>query len=139
MIRQSLPGIRSLGYVERERLQRQIMHKSLSGIPVGVFTDITPINFVGVPTCETASDYDNNGRIEKATLRFATNDSIPLYKGLAFVMTDCDGRSWILGTREKPRPIVKVNGSTGVPDGDASTWNFEVTLYAHRALIECEK
>jgi len=138
MIRQSLPGIMTLGYVERKKLQKQMMHKSLAGLLVGVFTDITSIDFVGVPTCETESDYDNNGRIEKATLRFATNDSIPIYKDLAFVMKDCNGQSWVLGTREMPRPIVKVGHSTGTPGSDVNIWNFEVTLYSHRALIACE-
>ena len=96
MITQSLPGITSLGYVPSERLQRQIMQKALAGLPVGVFTDIAPINFVGVPTCVTQSDYDNNGRLEKASLKFVTNDFFPPFAvidthdpifGMGFQMT----------------------------------------------------
>ena len=138
MIKQSLPGIKNLGYVLSERLQRQITSKSLVNLPVGVFTDITPINFVGNPACETQSDYDNNGRLEKSTLRFLTNDNIPIYKNIAFVMTDVNGQSWLLGTREKPRPIIRVTKNTGVPEGDPSAYSFEVTLYAHKALVACQ-
>lgn len=138
MIKQSLPGIKRLGYVAADRLQRQSMHKSIVGIPVGVFTDITLINFVGTPTCEVESDYDNNGRLENTTLRFATNDNIPIYKPIAFVFTDVNGDSWLLGTREKPRPIIKVERSTGQPGGDENVYAFNVTMYAHKALIKCE-
>ena len=138
MITQSLPGITSLGYVPSERLQRQIMQKALAGLPVGVFTDIAPINFVGVPTCVTQSDYDNNGRLEKASLKFVTNDNIPIFKDIAFVMTDSNGKSWLLGTKERPRPIIRIERSTGTPEGDGNEFAFEVSLYAHKALIECQ-
>ena len=138
MITQSLPGITSLGYVPSERLQRQIMQKALAGLPVGVFTDIAPINFVGVPTCVTQSDYDNNGRLEKASLKFVTNDNIPIYTDIAFVMTDSNGKSWLLGTKERPRPIIRIERSTGTPEGDGNAFSFEVSLYAHKALIECQ-
>ena len=119
MITQSLPGITSLGYVPSDRLQRQIMQKALAGLPVGVFTDIAPINFVGVPTCVTQSDYDNNGRLEKASLKFVTNDNIPIYKDIAFVMTDSNGKSWLLGTKERPRPIIRmyINASSMISAG----------------------
>ena len=50
MNRQSIPGIKALGYVPAERLQREIMYKHLAGLPVGIFTEVTPIAFVGVPT-----------------------------------------------------------------------------------------
>ena len=138
MTTQSLPGITKLGYVPSENLQRQIMQKRLAGLPVGVFTDIIPIDFVGVPTCTTVSDYDNNGRLEKATLKFVTNDNIPIYKDIAFVITDSNNKSWLLGTKEKPRPIIHIEHNTGTPSGDVNAYAFEVSLYAHKALIECQ-
>ena len=81
MDRLSLPGIKAIGYIPAERLQREIMYKHLAGIPVGIFTDVTPIAFVGVPTCEAVSTYNNNGRVEQTTLRFQTLDDVPLYAG----------------------------------------------------------
>lgn len=50
MDRLSLPGIKAIGYIPAERLQREIMYKHLAGIPVGIFTNVTPIAFVGVPS-----------------------------------------------------------------------------------------
>lgn len=134
---QSLPGIRFLGYVPAERLQREIMYKYLAGVPVGIFTDVTPINFVGVPTCEAVSSYNNNGRIEQATLRFNTLDELPTNSHIAFVITDCNGQSYVIGQHEKPRPIIKTSSATGTPSGDPAVCSVEVTLYAQKSLIPC--
>lgn len=137
MIQQKLPGIMSLGYVQGKYLQRQMMQKSLTGIPVGIMTDITPINFVGDVTCEAVSDYDNGGRIEKTTLKFMTNDKILLYTDIAFVVTDTNRQSFVIGTREKPHPIIRMTISTGEPGGEPAVFSYEVTLYARRSLIPC--
>ena len=134
---QSLPGIKFIGYAPSELLQREMMYKYLAGLPVGVFTDLTPINFVGVPTCEAVSNYGNNGRIEQTTLRFKTLDELPTYRHVAYVVTDCNGQSYIIGQREKPRPIVKVTRDTGTPNGDPSVCSVEITLYAQKSLIPC--
>lgn len=137
MERQSLPGIKFIGYVTAERLQREIMYKHLAGVPVGIFTDITPIAFSGVPTCEAASAYKDNGRIEQTVLRFKTLDELPTNRHVAFVVTDCNNQSYIIGQREKPRPIVNITQNTGTPDGDPAVLSVEVTLYAQKSLIPC--
>lgn len=113
------------------------MYKHLAGIPVGVFTDITPIAFCGVPTCEAVSTYNKNGRIEQTTLRFRTLDVLPTTRHVAFVVTDCNGQSYIIGQHEKPRPIVKVTHDTGTPNGDPAVATVEITLYAQKSLIPC--
>lgn len=135
---QSLPGIKFIGYVPADRLQREIMYKHLAGMAVGIFTDVTPIAFCGVPTCEAVSTYNKNGRVEQTTLRFNTLDDLPQTRHIAFVITDCNGKSYIIGQHEKPRPIVKVAQSTGTPNGDPAVLSVEVTLYAQKSLIPCE-
>ena len=137
MTSQSLPGIKFIGYVPSDFLQREMMYKSLAGLPVGVFTDVTPISFVGVPTCTAESTYGNNGRVEQTVLRFKTLDDLPTSRHIAFVVTDCNNQSYIIGQREKPRPIVKATCDTGTPDGDPAVCSVEVTLYAQRSLIPC--
>lgn len=137
MNRQSLPGIKALGYVPAEKLQREIMYKHLAGLPVGIYTDITPIDFIGAPTCEAVSTYNNNGRVEQTTLRFQTLDDVPTNRHIAFVITDCNGQSYVIGQHEKPRPIIKVSGHTGTPSGDPAVRTVEVTLYAQKSLIPC--
>ena len=136
-ITQSLPGIKFIGYVLADNLQREMMNKHLANLPVGIFTDITPIAFCGVPTCEAVSTYNNNGRIEQTTLRFKTLDDLPTYSHVAYVVTDCNNQSYIIGQREKPRPIVKVTRDTGTPNGDPSVATVEITLYAQKSLIPC--
>ena len=136
-ILQSLPGIKFIGYVGADKLQREMMYKHLAGLPVGVFTDITPIAFSGLPTCEAVSSYNNNGRIEMTTLRFRTLDALPSSRHVAFVVTDCLNRSYIIGTMEKPRPMVKVTRDSGAPAGDPCVATVEVTLYAQKSLIPC--
>lgn len=133
----SLPGIKFIGFVGAENLQREMMFKHLAGIPVGVFTDITPIAFCGVPTCEAVSTYNKNGRIEQTTLRFRTLDVLPTTRHVAFVVTDCNNQSYIIGQHEKPRPIVKVTRDTGTPNGDPAVATVEITLYAQKSLIPC--
>ena len=137
MDHQSLPGIEFIGYVPAENLQREIMYKHLAGLPVGIFTSITPIAFVGVPTCEAVSTYNNNGRVEQTTLRFKTLDDVPTNRHIAFVITDCNGQSYVIGQHEKPRPIIKTTGATGTPNGDPAVCSVEVTLYAQKSLIPC--
>lgn len=134
---QSLPGIKFIGFVLAERLQREIMLKHLAGLAVGVFTDVTPITFVGVPTCEAVSSYNNNGRLEQTTLRFNTLDDLPTNRHVAFVVTDCNNQSYVIGQNEKPRPIVKVTQNTGMPNDDPAVLSVEVTLYAQKSLIPC--
>lgn len=134
---QSLPGIKFIGHVPAENLQREIMNKHLAGLPVGIFTDITPIAFCGVPTCEAVSTYNNNGRIEQVTLRFKTLETLPLNRHVAYIVTDCNAQSFIIGQREKPRPIVKITRDTGTPNGDPSVCSVEITLYAQKSLIPC--
>ena len=133
----SLPGIKFIGFALAENLQREMMFKHLAGIPVGIFTDITPIAFCGVPTCEAVSTYNKNGRIEQTTLRFKTLDVLPTTRHVAFVVTDCNNQSYIIGQHEKPRPIVKVTRDTGTPNGDPAVATVEITLYAQKSLIPC--
>lgn len=123
--------------VPAENVQRQIMFKHLAGLTVGIFTDIVPIRFIGIPTCEAVSTYNNNGRLEQTTLRFRTLDEVPTNKHIAFVVTDCNNQSYVIGQHEKPRPIVKITQNTGTPDGDPSVCEVEVTLYAQKSLIPC--
>ena len=134
---QSLPGIKFIGYVLADNLQREMMNKHLANLPVGIFTDITPIAFCGVPTCEAVSTYNNNGRIEQTTLRFKTLDDLPTNRHVAYVVTDCNNQSYIIGQRERPRPIVKVTRDTGTPNGDPAVASVEITLYAQKSLIPC--
>ena len=137
MVYQSLPGICFVGYVDCNRLQRHSELKAQVGLPVAVFADIIPVNYAGVPTCECQSDYDNNGRLEKTTLKFVTTDRLQDLRRVAFVIKDCNGKAYIIGHREPPFPIIKWTKATGTPGGDSSAITVEITLFAHKSLTLC--
>ena len=133
----SLPGIAQIGYVECEKLQPNIVLKHSSGTPVGIFAEITDIGFFGQPTCEAVEEYDSNGRRVVTSLKFVTNDNIPTYKHLAFVITDVSGTSYIIGSRERPYPVIKSYTSSGSPSGESKANSYEVRWTAIASPIPC--
>ena len=134
---QSLPGIAQIGYVECESLQPNVALKHSSGIPVGIFSEIVPVRFFGVPTCETSSEYDSNGRKVVTSLKFVTNDNIPLNKHLAFVISDASGAFYIIGSRERPYPVVKSFANSGTPSGESNATTYEVRWTAICPPVPC--
>ena len=134
----SLPGIAQIGYVECENIHPNIVLKHSSGIPVGIFTEIVPIRFFGSPSYETIEEYDNNGRKVVTSLTFVTNDNIPTYKHLAFVITDASGTSYIIGSRERQYPVIKSSANSGTPSGESKATSYEVRWTAIASPIPCE-
>ena len=133
----SLPGIAQIGYCLCENIQPNIVLKHSSGIPVGVFTEITPVHFFGQPSYEAVEEYDNNGRKAITALNFVTNDNIPTYKHLAFVITDVSGPSYIIGSRERPYPVIKSSTNSGSPSGESKATSYEVRWTAIASPIPC--
>ena len=133
----SLPGIAQIGYCLCENIQPNIVLKHSSGLPVGVFTKIVPIRFFGSPSCETTEEYDNNDRKVVTSLTFVTNDNIPTYKHLAYVITDASGTSFIIGSRERPYPVINSSTSSGSPSGESKAISYEVRWTAIASPIPC--
>lgn len=128
----SLPGIAQIGYCLCENIQPNIVLKHSSGIPVGIFTEITPVRFFGQPSYEAVEEYDNNGRKVLCTLKFVSNDNIPLHKHLAFVITDASGTSFIIGSRERPYPVVKSSATSATPQ--VNLMPLPTKLSSHRLV-----
>lgn len=133
----SLPGIAQIGYVECEKLQPNIVLKHSSGTPVGIFAEITDICFFGQPTCEAVEEYDSNGRKVVTSLKFVTNDNIPTYKHLAFVITDASGTSFIIGSRERQYPVIKSSATNGTPQGESNATTYEIKWTSICKPIRC--
>ena len=117
----SLPGIAQIGYCLCENIQPNIVLKHSSGIPVGIFTEITPVRFFGQPSYEAVEEYDN----------------IPLHKHLAFVITDASGTSFIIGSRERPYPVVKSSATSGNPSGESNATTYEIKWSSVGMPIRC--
>ena len=76
-----------------------------------------------------------NGRVETTTLRFRSLDAIPTTHPLAFIVTDVNRQSYLVGLHEPPYPIVRSTQTTGTPSGDPAVISYEVTFTALKALI----
>lgn len=132
---QSIPGITKIGYLECSKLSPQLTLKSIAGLPIAIFSDITYVTFSGEPTCEAVSSDDNNGRSEKTSLKFTTTQHIPDDVPIAFVICCANGQDYVIGAKERPFPIVKITKSTGTAKGDASSFRVEISHIAIKSLL----
>lgn len=78
-------------------------------MPIAIVSSPTPIELYGDASCEAVSEYDNGSSLEKTTLQFTTTDEILASQKLAFVFTDVQGKSYIIGQKEAPYPMVEID------------------------------
>ena len=136
-MKQSLPGIVRIAYVDASLLPPDITLRALSGTPVGIYTTVQDISLDGEASCEVETQFDNNSLLEKTTLTFFSNDNLPIEGQLAFVIFTANEESYIIGAKEQPYPTVKITRSTGTPSGDPSVRKYEVTFKAKKSLVLC--
>lgn len=134
MIKQSLPGIKAISFVPCNLLSPDIVEKYRAGIPVGVFSVSTPIEHYGDASCEAESEYNNGSYLEKTVLQFTTTDEILQRKALAFVVTDVHDKSYLIGCKEAPFPMVDI---TTKIDDDTNIHEVKVTFTRQKSLIPC--
>lgn len=132
-MRISLPGIKSIGYLYTSQLPSHILQKHLAGVPVGVYAQPTPVSFVNA-SCEAEQDPDHSSVLEKTTLEFSTSDEFPFHLPLAFVITDTNNRSYVIGQKEAPAPQITVN--TTIND-EKNIHLVKVVFSARKSLVTC--
>lgn len=135
--RKHLPGLTHIYTVDCHQLPMNIGMMNRCGMPIAIYACMTEISFFGTATCSMESSYVSGGRQEVATLVFSSTEHIPACKPLAFVVTDVNDRSFIIGAREKPYPMIKATRQTGTPDGEPSCYNYEITHTSNSTMIEC--
>lgn len=133
-MKQSLPGIKAISIVPCHLLSPNIVEKYRAGIPVGVFSTSTPIEHYGNASCEAESEYINGGYSEKTVLQFTTTDEILQKPELAFVVTDVHDKSYLIGVKEAPFPMVDI---TQKIDDDTNINQVKVTFQRQKSLIPC--
>ena len=74
------------------------------------------------------------GYSEKTVLEFNTTDDLRHYPPLAFVVTDADGQSYIIGTKEAPYPIMEI---TQTVDKEVHVNTVKVTFTRPKSLVPC--
>ena len=107
-MKQSLPGIKAISFVPCHLLSPNIVEKYRAGVPIGVFSLTTPIEHNRNASCEAESEYIGGGYFEKTSLEFTTTDEIQQILELAFVVTDVHDKSYLIGVKEAPFPIVNI-------------------------------
>ena len=89
-----------------------------------------------VQVCITESEYDNHAQTEKTVLTFQSVQELPIRRELAFVMTDAQGDSYVIGHAEAPFPTVKVTRSHGTPAEEKAGFTYEVKLIGRKTLAK---
>lgn len=135
----SLPGLKKVGYIPVSMLPSDIVFIALAGGMVPLFETMTYFDVAPGAVCEVEEEYSNGVQVEQAKLKFSTLAAIPTKEPLAFVFVTMNDEQLLIGAREKPHATVKVNTTTGLPDGDASIKNYTVTFKARKALVRYEE
>lgn len=134
---QTLPGIKAIGWIDCRQLQQRVDLAAICGMQVVVLTEIHPIAFFDKPTCECSTKKEGGSYQDTATLRFLTDSRIPDNGALGFVVTDVSDKSYLIGSRERPLPVVESTRKLGLPSGEAAGFAYEVRHVALRSMIPC--
>lgn len=134
---QLLPGIRAIAWIDCNNIIPGVALWAAAGATIPVLTDFNAVEFVGEPECKLQREFENNGAVETATLKFNSTQMLPQSGNIGFIVTDQQGRSLLIGAKESPHPIVKVTATAGKPDGDAAGFTYEITHKALKTLVEC--
>ena len=134
---QILPGIKKIGWLYCSRLPERVDLAALAGLKVALLTDLNDITFFGTPDCRCSMDKENNGFFQTASLKFKSCESLPATEKIAFVVTDVNDSSFLIGSAEMPMPAVRVERVTGETTGDPAGFLYDVTHKALRSMIPC--
>lgn len=133
----SLPGIKSLRYINAMELPSDIGLLGISGMPLALMSPSVDIPFSGEATCTGTRSNANGASNETVELSFQSLLSLPEHIPLAFLVTDVNGRCFLIGTQERPWPYIESSQGLGLPDSESSTITYTVTYKAPKGLIAC--
>ena len=132
-----LPGIKAIGWIDCRHLPRRVDLSAICGMPVAILTDIHPIEFFGDPECECKTSKEGGGYQDIATLKFLTGSELPRSSTLGIVVTDVNGNSFLLGSKEQPLPVVEPTRKLGTPSGDPAGFSYEIKHVSIKSMVPC--
>ena len=132
-----LPGIQSIGWVECEKLQSNVALNGICGNRIPVLTEIHPVPFFGQASCECSETKESGGVVATATLKFNSDEVLPLHQHVGFVVTDNNGENWLIGSKEPPFPVIKMRICFGDCDGERAGAEYEVKHTAIKTMMRC--
>ena len=133
----NLPGIKKIYPIEAASLPEQIEDKSVAGLEIVINSGLQEIQFFGDATCSVKQDYDNNEQVEEVELKFSTVDKMNTDAPLGFVVVDVNGDPFLIGTKEAPYPVIKLERDTNEPSGSSAIWNVAVKHIGLKAISFC--
>lgn len=136
---QSLPGIQFIGWIDALKVPPRIDLKAMVNEEFYIQAYIHLIPFTGEPECRLIREKENHAYSEQTELTFRSPfvqsvSHIP--SAVAIVVKDAAGQWYIIGAREQPHAVVKVERSFGVPGGDPNVYTVTVTHKALKSLIK---
>jgi len=131
-MKQSLPAIKEIAAVDCSLLPPDLLGKHLAGLPIAVPAPSLAISHLEDAACQAESAYQNGGILEKSTLEFSSTDAFEPTQSQAFLVTDVQENRYLIGTREKPYPLVEVSRKI---DKETNIRSFKVTLSTRKSLI----
>jgi hypothetical protein len=131
------PGISKIYFVKCADLTANLMHKKRLGMPISIMAEKTEIQFCGTATLSVVGTWTNGAMQEKATLKFATTQVLPLDEHIAFLILCANGDKKIIGTKEPKYPVVSYTDTTGKIGGDANLRTYEINHIALKTALEC--
>lgn len=130
-----MPGVIAVRWIKAANLSSHLLEKYIAGVPVALGTIGNELKLEDTASASGLNSVENNGLTSKAELEFKTMDEVPRDEDIAWAAQDADGNWWLIGTRERPFPVVEISQSTGTPGGDPAVATVKVTHSAKIALI----
>ena len=133
----SLPGIKTIAYINAQQLPSDLGLLAISGSPLTLISPSVDIPFTGEATCTCTRSNANGAGNDTVELSFQSLLELPEHVPLAFLVTDVNNRRFLIGTHEAPFPYIESSQGLGLPDGESSTITYTVTYKAPKGLIPC--
>lgn len=130
------PGIVELRVAACSTLPANVVRRHATGMPVAMLEPTEKLRFVGEPTCKKSLNATNNGQTYTVELQFkmAGRWTAPA-QPTAFIVRTAMGETLLIGSRERPYPVVTTEETTGTPSGDGRLTTVTVKQTALETLI----
>lgn len=123
---QLLLNIKSIEYIETRLLTNIILIHG-SGVMLNYWRNFQQLPLVGLGKLECNSKVENKSKLFTSTLSANLTENFDAQdRTLAFMVTCVDGRRFLIGTNERPYPIV--NTSATMPDRPTDSSLFGITV-----------
>lgn len=134
-MKQSLPQIIDIYKVPCSQLSPNIPEQYCAKMPIRISGQISRIEHFGNASCEAEQQYEGGGYSEKTILQFNTTEDVAQYPPFAFVLTDAQGQSYVIGAKEKPYPMIEINKTI---DKDTNVKSVKVSFIRRKSLVPCD-